>query len=99
MLIYINKLVSVVLSQDVPHNKTMMSDERLEFCGANFCTDADLSNITDTSGPILERPPTEQIHFLMYIFLGFAVLASIIIAIFVDPIRECVQSLLKIWHC
>ena len=66
----------------------MMSDERLEFCGANFCTDADLSNITDISGPILIRPPTEQIHFLMYILIGSAILASLVIALLVDPLKE-----------
>ena len=79
-----------MLSQDGAHNKTQISDERLDFCGANFCPNVNLSiaNATDVSGPVLERPPTDQIHFLMYIFLGFAILASIIIAVFVDPIRE-----------
>ena len=84
-------IVCSVLSQDGTHNKTQISDERLDFCGANFCPSGlnlSLSNDSDISGPVLERPPTDQIHFLMYIFLGFAILASIIVAVFVDPIRE-----------
>jgi len=87
---YCETFFSSVLSQDGTQNKTQISDERLDFCGANFCPNGDLSisNVTEISGPVLERPPTDQIHFLMYIFLGFAILASIIIAVFVDPIRE-----------
>ena len=76
------------MSQGQPQNKTLINDERLNLCGANFCNNMDLSNVTDISGPILERPPTEQIHFLMYILLGSAILASIVIALLVDPLKE-----------
>jgi len=87
-------MFSSVLSRDdgTNNNKTQKSDERLNFCGANFCPSGllnlsdSISNVTEISdGPILERPSTDQIRFLMYIFLGLSILSSIIVAIFFNP--------------
>ena len=65
-------------------NKTLYSDERVDYCGANFCSNVDLTNITGDNGTIIEKPAVELVQLLTGILLGFALLATIIIIVFVD---------------
>ena len=70
-----------MLSGGSTENNTITEDQ-LQFCGANFCHE-ETGNAT-----ALEKPSSEKIYMLAGIFLGFAVLASVIIAIFVDPLTQ-----------
>ena len=74
-----------MLSSDTS-NKTFYDRELLEYCGANFCSRVNLTNITGSidSGSIIDEPPKDLIMLLTGILLGFALLASLTIAIFVD---------------
>ena len=49
-----------------------------------------LTNITgnNESGSIIEKPAVELVQLLSGILLGFALLATVIIAFFVDPLTE-----------
>lgn len=76
-----NMISSMVLSGGSTENNTITEDQ-LQFCGANFCHE-ETGNAT-----ALEKPSSEKIYMLAGIFLGFAVLASVIIAIFVDPLTQ-----------
>ena len=64
-----------------------MSDEILNHCGAHFCSNVNLTNITggdDGSGSIIENPDRHLIQLLTGISLGFALLAAVIVALLVD---------------
>ena len=76
-------------------NKTKYSDDHLNYCGAHFCYDLDLTNLTGNgnsssagSGSIIEPPAVELVRLLCGILLGFALLATVLIAFFVDPLTE-----------
>ena len=76
-------------------NKTKYSDDHLNYCGAHFCNDLDLTNLTGNgnsssagSGSIIEPPAVELVRLLCGILLGFALLATVLIALFVDPLTE-----------
>ena len=76
-------------------NKTKYSDDHLNYCGAHFCYDLDLTNLTGNgnsssagSGSIIEPPAVELVRLLCGILLGFALLATVLIALFVDPLTE-----------
>lgn len=71
-------------------NETIVEDEILEFCGANFCNGRNLTSITG-NGSVpspLERPDEDKIQMLTGILLGFALLASLIMALLVDPLSR-----------
>ena len=70
-----------MLSSGSIENNTITED-RLQFCGSNYCHQ-ETENAT-----ILEKPSMEKVYLLAGIFLGFAILASVIIAIFVDPLTR-----------
>ncbi len=65
-------------------------EEVLDYCGANFCNSRNLTNIAGngTVESPLARPDEAQIQMLTGILLGFALLASVIMAIFVDPLSR-----------
>lgn len=63
-------------------------DPRLEFCGATFCP---WSNINGSAG---ESPDEAQVYLLFGIYLGCAIAAAIIVAIFVDPLTRSVLALI-----
>lgn len=75
--------------------------ERLSRCGAQFCNDVLLppaviegnsSGIhNDTLGEPSHKPPIEKIYTLAAILLAFALLAAVIIAVFVDPLSRSVN--------
>ena len=67
-------------------NKTVVSDDILGYCGAHFCSNVNLTNITgnDESGSIIEKPPLDLIQLLTGICMGFALLAAVIVALLVD---------------
>lgn len=71
-------------------NDTEISDGVLEFCGANFCNSRNLTNITGEGdiGSGVQRPDEDKIQLLTGILLGFALLASVVMAIFVDPLSK-----------
>ena len=74
----------IVLSTDTS-NKTRVSDEILDFCGAHFCSNVNLTNITgDDQGSIITTPDSSLIQLLTGISLGFAILAAVIVALLVD---------------
>lgn len=78
-----NMISSMVLSSGYGQDDNVtISEERLQFCGANFCN-ADTGNST-----VLEKPSIDKVYMLAGIFLGFALLASAIIALFVDPLTQ-----------
>lgn len=71
-------------------NETMVDDKLLYYCGANFCSSRNLTNITgdgSVASP-LERPDEAKIQMLTGILLGFALLASLIMAFLVDPLSR-----------
>lgn len=60
----------------------IISEEDLEFCGANFC-------VHQSSGHSnLQRPPENEIFEITMIYLSCIVCAAIIIAIFLDPLKR-----------
>ncbi|KAK3761070.1 hypothetical protein RRG08_022474 [Elysia crispata] len=62
-----------------PENDNSTSDQ---LCGADFCPgDAEAENITDNFGQT-----SEKVYTVCGIYLGSAVLAAIIISLFLDPI-------------
>ena len=67
-------------------NKTVINDDILGYCGAHFCSNLNLTNITgsDESGSIIEKPPVDLIQLLTGICMGFAILAAVIVALLVD---------------
>lgn len=69
---------------------TEIPDEILDYCGANFCSSRNLTNITGDGGNSspLQKPDKDKIQLLTGILLGFALLASLIMAIFVDPLSK-----------
>ncbi|XP_047502870.1 UNC93-like protein isoform X3 [Penaeus chinensis] len=78
-----NLISSTVLSQgkeidDTPDEVALLS------CGVNFCpgTHADNNNTN------LEKPPEAQIYTMASIYLACALLSSVIIAVFVDPLTK-----------
>ena len=86
--IQVSLICSIVLSSGYGQDDNVtISEERLQFCGANFCN-ADTGNST-----VLEKPSIDKVYMLAGIFLGFALLASAIIALFVDPLTQYVQYL------
>ncbi len=70
-------------------NETKVDDEVLNYCGAHFCNSLNLSEITggNVSSP-LQKPEKAQIQMLCGILLGFALLASAIMALLVDPLSR-----------
>ncbi|XP_076976958.1 protein unc-93 homolog A [Tamandua tetradactyla] len=59
-----------------------ISEEQLEFCGASDCMNATLpTNST-------QRPSQELIYTLLGIYTGSGVLAVLLIAVFLEPIRD-----------
>lgn len=72
-------IVITVLSQS-PSNITS-DDERLSFCGANFCNQE--FNSTESN-----KPTKQSIDMLSGILLGFALLATVVIAFLVDPLTR-----------
>ncbi|KAI9554119.1 hypothetical protein GHT06_019391 [Daphnia sinensis] len=84
-----NLISSLVLSMDKA-NETIVGEQLLEYCGANFCNSRNLTNITgdgSVASP-LERPDEDKIQMLTGILLGFALLASLIMALLVDPLSR-----------
>ena len=65
-------------------------EELLDYCGANFCSSRNLTNITGNSdgGSPLARPDEDKIQLLTGILLGFALLSSLITALLVDPLSR-----------
>ena len=76
-------MLSTGTVEDVP-----ISDEVLEYCGANFCNSRDLSNLTGNSTEVEKPDLKDEIQLLSGILLGFALLASVIMALFVDPLSR-----------
>ena len=68
-------------------NSTRPSDERLNYCGADFCSGMSIitSNTSDHDSEfIIEKPSTKLIELLSGILLGFSLLATAIIVVFID---------------
>ncbi|VVC39706.1 Ion channel regulatory protein, UNC-93,Major facilitator superfamily domain [Cinara cedri] len=63
-------------------NSTMLSEEELRLCGSNFCV---MGNHAIDN---LERPPDSEIFEISTIYLTCIVLATIIIAVFLDPLSR-----------
>lgn len=82
----------VVLS--IGSENGLPNDERLSYCGANFCGQ-NLTGLTDGtgSGTASDKPDEAKIDLLSGILLGFALLATVIIAFLVDPLSRFVKPL------
>lgn len=63
-------------------NSSMLSEEELRLCGSNFCV---MGNHAIDN---LERPPDSEIFEISTIYLTCIVLATIIIALFLDPLSR-----------
>lgn len=63
-------------------NSSMLSEEELRLCGSNFCV---MGNHAIDN---LERPPDSEIFEISTIYLTCIVLATIIIAVFLDPLSR-----------
>lgn len=64
-----------------------LNDERLDYCGANFCSSLTIiTNNSDSADPvsIIEKPSVELIQLLAGILLGFSLLATVIIVTLID---------------
>lgn len=72
-------------------NETI-NDQTKGKCGANFCP-AVASGNSSGNNIDTEKPTTEQIYLLAGILLGFALLASVIIALLVDPLTKYTRKL------
>ncbi|XP_063602289.1 UNC93-like protein [Penaeus indicus] len=78
-----NLISSTVLSQgkeidDTPDEIALLS------CGVNFCPGTHAEN----NNTNLEKPPEAQIYTMASIYLACALLSSVIIAVFVDPLTK-----------
>lgn len=84
LMLYFLLLLSLpVLSQgkeidDTPDEVALLS------CGVNFCPDTHAAN----NNTNLEKPPVAQIYTMASIYLACALLSSVIIAVFVDPLTK-----------
>ncbi|KAH8303132.1 UNC93-like protein [Drosophila kikkawai] len=82
-----NLISSLVLSSGAhgggsSSSNSTISEEDLQFCGANFCT-------TGSGGHgNLERPPEDEIFEISMIYLSCIVAAVCIIAFFLDPLKR-----------
>lgn len=72
-----------VLSTGVT-NATEITDERLSYCGANFCNDA-WNNFTDGPDDSTADERPANLETLLGILLGFSLLAAIVMAVLLDP--------------
>jgi len=79
-----NLISSTVLSRSAPPPRT---DEELALCGSEFCP----NSLSDNSS-LLNRPGNTEIYTMSSIYLGMALLSSIIIASLVDPITRFVSE-------
>ncbi|XP_037938332.1 UNC93-like protein [Teleopsis dalmanni] len=80
-----NLISSLVLSNGAhgggSDSNTTISEEDLQYCGANFCVNG------NTHGN-LERPPDHEIFEISMIYLSCIIAAVAIIAIFLDPLKR-----------
>lgn len=60
------------------------TDEELEQCGYHFC----LADSSDSSSNSTDDIPDWQRYTMASIYLIFALLSSVIIALFVDPVSR-----------
>jgi hypothetical protein len=65
-------------------------DPQLNLCGSRFCP---WETRNGTAG---ERPSDSKIYLLMGIYLGCAILASAIVAAFVDPLTRFLEAITAI---
>lgn len=79
-----NLISSLVLSsgEGGGGNFTIPSDDALRFCGAEFCVMGNHNNDN------LERPPDSEIFIISTIYLTCVVLATIMVALLVDPLSR-----------
>ncbi|CAL8314826.1 unnamed protein product [Boreogadus saida] len=74
-----NLMSSLIFGQN--SNKTSISEEMLQYCGANVC-DVTLSTTTTP------KPEQELVHILVGCYIGVGILAMIIVAVFLDNIDQ-----------
>jgi len=67
-----------------------VSTAQLEFCGANFCNQNLNTNLTGNSvmDEVLNTPSKASIDLLSGILLGFSLLATVIMAFFLNPLTR-----------
>ncbi|KAG8282947.1 potassium channel regulator activity protein [Homalodisca vitripennis] len=66
-------------------NATIFTDAALRHCGANFCT-----NLGGNAN--IQRPPDSEIFTISTIYLTCIFVASIMVALFVDPLSRSTLS-------
>ncbi|XP_076033862.1 UNC93-like protein isoform X2 [Oratosquilla oratoria] len=80
-----NLISSSVLSMGNSDTENEINEAALKYCGANFCQDQDLGNVTLDN---LDPPPASKIYTMASIYLFFALLSSALIALLVDPLDK-----------
>ncbi|XP_018010585.1 UNC93-like protein [Hyalella azteca] len=81
-----NLISSTVLSQGESPRRT---EEQLQLCGVNFCPHHNLSSGNVTT---IDPPEQSKIYTMASIYLVLSLLASVIIASFVDPLTRFVDE-------
>ena len=71
-------------------NNGKPTEEKLSHCGVDFCPYLNLTGMTEggSGNSADDKPDKAQIDMLSGILLGFALLASVIMAILVDPLSR-----------
>lgn len=77
-------------------NASNITDERLDLCGVNFCYDEFINLTANDTADSTILPPENQVEMLFGILLGFGILASIILACFIDSPARFLQVELEV---
>lgn len=86
-----NIISSVILSPGGDQNHTIISEEQLKICGANYCNQQ-IPFDTNTTANTTSAITNEQKYMLYGIYLACAFVAALIIAIIVDPLIRSEDS-------
>ncbi|XP_043230217.1 UNC93-like protein isoform X2 [Amphibalanus amphitrite] len=81
-----NLISSMVLNPGQGAGVEPPSEESLSICGINYCPGAESAGGSAVNNTNLERPDEVRIYTLAGIFLGLAVLSSVLISILVDSL-------------
>lgn len=79
-----------VLGKGSSNGTTSINEEKLSYCGANFCNKQSSANISAnaTTNSSITLPSEDRINILFGIMVGFSLLAAVIMALFLDNPRK-----------
>lgn len=83
-----NLISSLVLNPGQGEGVEPPSEESLAICGINYCPGAESAGGAAANNTNLERPDEARIYTLAGIFLGLAILSSVLISILVDNLNR-----------